>query len=232
MTGGARGIGRAVVAALSQDAWVAALDLDFPEGAGAAAAAITGDVRDTRAVEGAVECCARERGGLDWLVCAAGIVRDRVSWKMSDAEWDEVLDANLGGAFKAVRAAAPSLRRSPGGRVIFISSINGLRGSFGQANYAAAKAGLLGLARSVAQELARDGVTVNVVAPGLIDTGMTRTLPEDVRARSLSRTLLGRVGQPDEVAALVRFLCSDAAGFITGTVVPIDGGQLLGGGRN
>ena len=230
VTGGARGIGRAVVAALAEEAWVASLDCDFPDGPGAAAATFSADVRDAAAVGEAVARIARERGGLDWVVCAAGIIRDHVSWKMSDAEWNEVLDVNLTGAFKAARAAGPFLRQSDNGRVVFISSINGLRGSFGQANYAAAKAGLVGLARSMAQELARDGVTVNVVAPGFIDTAMTRSLTQAVRDRAVARTPLGRTGTPEEVGALVRYLCSDAAGFVTGAVVPIDGGQLLGGG--
>ncbi len=230
VTGGARGIGRAVVDALVGEAWVASLDCDFPQGPGAAAATISADVRDAAALGEAVERITRERGGLDWVVCAAGVIRDRVSWKMSDAEWDEVLAVNLTGAFKAARAAVPFLRKSDCGRVVFVSSINGLRGSFGQANYAASKAGLVGLARSLAQELARDGVTVNVVAPGFIDTGMTRGLPQAVRERAVARTPLGRAGTPQEVGALVRYLCSDAAGFVTGAVVPIDGGQLLGGG--
>jgi NAD(P)-dependent dehydrogenase (short-subunit alcohol dehydrogenase family) len=219
-----------VVDALATEAWVASLDCEFPDGPGAAAAALPGDVRDAAALDDAVQRITRERGGLDWVVCSAGIVRDRVSWKMLDAEWDDVLEVNLTGAFKTVRAALPALRKSARGRVVFVSSINGLRGNFGQANYAAAKAGLVGLARSLALELARDGVTVNVVAPGMIDTPMTRGLPQAIRERALLRTPLGRTGTAEEVAALVRFLCSDAASFITGAVVPIDGGQLLGGG--
>ena len=230
VTGGARGIGAAIVTALAGDAWVASLDCDFPDGPGAAAATFTADVRDGSGLGDAVEQITQARDGLDWVVCAAGIVRDRVSWKMSDAEWDDVLDVNLTGAFKTVRAALPALRKSEHGRVVFISSINGLRGSFGQANYAAAKAGLVGLARSLGLELARHAVTVNVVAPGFIDTAMTRRLPQAIRERALLRTPLGRTGTPEEVGTLVRFLCSDAAAFITGAVVPIDGGQLLGGG--
>ena len=232
VTGGGRGIGRAIVTALAGDAWVAALDQAFPDGPGPAARALAADVRDGAAVQDAVDRVVADRGSLDWVVCAAGIARDRVHWKMTDAEWDEVLAVNLTGAFKVARAAAPHLRRSASGRLVFISSINGLRGSFGQANYAAAKAGLIGLARTLAQELARDGVTVNVVAPGFIETAMTRELPEPVRVRALARTPLGRPGCPEEVAALVRYLCSDAAGFMTGTVVPIDGGQLLAAGRS
>jgi 3-oxoacyl-[acyl-carrier protein] reductase len=232
VTGGGRGIGRAVVAALAQNAWVAALDCDFPDGPGDAATALTADVRDAAALDQAVGRIMREAGGLDWVVCGAGVVRDRVTWKMTDGEWQDVLDVNLTGAFKTVRACVPALRRSEAGRVVLVSSINGLRGSFGQANYAAAKAGLVGLARSLAKELARDGVTVNVVAPGFIDTAMTRDLSDGAREFAIARTPLGRIGHADEVAALVRFLCSDEAGFITGTVVPIDGGQLLGGARN
>jgi 3-oxoacyl-[acyl-carrier protein] reductase len=148
---------------------------------------------------------------------------------MTDADWDDVLAVSLSGAFHVSRAAAAHMRGSPAGRVVFISSINGLRGKVGQANYAAAKAGLVGLARSLALELARDGVTVNVVAPGFIDTPMTTGLPESVRAEALVRTPLGRSGRPEDVAAAVRFLCSDAAGFITGVVLPVDGGQLMSG---
>ncbi len=229
VTGGARGIGRAVVEALAADAWVAAADVAFPTPAGPADLEITVDVRDAAAVTAAVERVAKERGGLDWLVCCAGIVRDRVSWKMSDAEWSDVLAVNLTGAFHAARAAAPHLRRSPCGRIVFVSSINGVRGNFGQANYAASKAGLIGLARTLALELARDRVTVNVVAPGFIATDMTRSLPEDVHERAVQRTPLARIGRPAEVAAAIRFLCSEAAGFTTGVVLPVDGGQLLTG---
>ncbi len=229
MTGGGRGIGRATVEALAADAWVAAVDVAFPQPAGPADLELVADVRDPAAVGAAVERVAKGRGGLDWLVCCAGIIRDRVSWKMSDADWSEVLAVNLTGAFHAARAAAPYLRRSSSGRVVLVSSINGVRGNFGQANYAASKAGLIGLARTLALELARDRVTVNVVAPGFIATDLTRDLPETVHERAVQRTPLARIGRPAEVAAAIRFLCSEAAGFITGVVLPVDGGQLLSG---
>lgn len=229
VTGAGRGIGRAIVERLAGDAWVAGLDVGFPDGPGAAQCVQEADVADSAAVNAALSRVLEARGGVDWVVCAAGITRDRVSWKMGDAEWSDVLAVNLTGAFNTARAAAPALRRAPAGRLVFISSINGLRGSFGQTNYAAAKAGLVGLARSLALELARDGVTVNVVAPGFIDTPMTRQLPESVRARALARTPLGRFGDAADVAHTVRFLCDAAAGFITGAVLPVDGGQLLGG---
>jgi NAD(P)-dependent dehydrogenase (short-subunit alcohol dehydrogenase family) len=229
VTGGGRGIGRAVVEALTDDAWVAAADVAFASPPGPADEEVPMDVRDAAQVGAVFDRIAKERGGLDWLVCCAGIVRDRVSWKMTDAEWADVLAVNLTGAFHAARAAAPHLRRSTWGRVVFVSSINGIRGNVGQANYAASKAGLIGLARTLALELARDRVTVNVVAPGFIATDMTRDLPEEVHERAVQRTPLARIGRPAEVAATIRFLCGEAAGFITGAVLPVDGGQLLSG---
>lgn len=228
VTGAGRGIGRAIVERLAGDAWVAGLDLAFPDGSGAAQWVRPTNVADSAAVNGALSSLLEERGGVDWVVCAAGITRDQVSWKMEDDAWADVLAVNLTGAFNTARAAAPALRRSPAGRLVFISSINGVRGSFGQANYAAAKAGLIGLARSLALELARDGVTVNVVAPGFIDTEMTRRLSESQRSRAVARTPLGRCGTAADVAHAVRFLCDDSASFITGAVLPVDGGQLLG----
>ncbi len=227
VTGAGRGIGRAVAEALAGDARVAGLDLAFPEGGPETRLEV--DVRDRAAVDDAVRALADQWGGIDWVVCAAGITRDRVSWKMDDDEWHDVLDVNLTGAFHVARAATPYLRRSHIGRLVFIGSINGLRGRFGQANYAASKAGLTGLARTLALELARDRVTVNVIAPGFIDTAMTRALSEEARAGAVQRTPLGRLGEPADIAAAVRFLCGAEAGFVTGVVLPVDGGQLLGG---
>lgn len=228
MTGGGRGIGRAIVEALARDAHVAALDLESTSPGDGRVLAIRGDVTEPADVARAVEHTVKEYGGLDWVVCAAGITRDRVSWKMPDADWRAVIDVNLSGAFYTARAAAAALRASTSGRLVFVGSINGLRGRFGQTNYAAAKAGLVGLARSLALELARDRVTVNVVAPGFIDTPMTRQLPPQFREQAVRRTPLGRIGVPADVAAAVRFLCSHEASFVTGAVIPVDGGQLLG----
>ena len=228
VTGAGRGIGHAIVEHLAGAAWVAGIDVAFPDGPGAAHSVREADVADSSATSQALASIIAERGGVDWVICAAGITRDRVSWKMDDESWADVVAVNLTGAFNTARAALPALRRSPVGRIVFISSINGIRGSFGQTNYAAAKAGLVGLARSLALELARDGVTVNVVAPGFIDTAMTQALPEALRARARDRTPLGRCGAAADVAHAVRFLCDDASGFITGAVLPVDGGQLLG----
>jgi len=228
VTGAGRGIGAAVARGLAHDAWVAGLDTAFPDPDGPSTVELTADVTDAKAMGHAVERIVEERGALDWVVCAAGIIRDRISWKMSDDDWARVIAVNLTGAFNTARAAAPLLRQSSHGRLVFISSINGIRGRFGQANYAASKAGLIGLARSLALELARDRVTVNVIAPGFIDTPMTQSLPDGVVARAVARTPLGRLGAPEDIAATARFLCSDGAAFMTGAVLPVDGGQLLG----
>ena len=227
VTGAGRGIGRAIANALAHQAWVAAVDRAFPD-PDVGSVTLEADVTRPATLAAAIDQIIDERHGLDWLVCAAGIVRDRVSWKLSDDEWHDVLAVNLTGAFNTVRAAAEQLRASTCGRVVLIGSINGLRGKFGQANYAAAKAGLVGLGRSLALEFARAHVTVNVVAPGFIDTPMTSNLPAEIRTSAVARTPLGRTGSPEDVAAAVRFLCSDEAAFITGVVLPVDGGQWLG----
>lgn len=227
ITGGAGGIGRAIARTLAHRAWVVSLDRQLLENS-SASMTLEVDVTDRAAVTDAVDRVTQERGGLDWVVCSAGIIKDQITWEMEYAEWDDVIRVNLTGGFNTARAVAPWLRKSPRGRLVFIGSINGIRGKFGQANYAASKAGLVGLTRSLALELARDHVTVNLIAPGFIETPMTMGIPDGAQQHAVARTPLGRIGRPDDVAAAVGFVCSDEAAFITGAVIPVDGGQLLG----
>ncbi|HZD05782.1 MAG TPA: 3-oxoacyl-ACP reductase FabG [Longimicrobiales bacterium] len=238
VTGARRGIGAAVARALAREGCHVAL-VDQVSGeemagvsghiaaAGRRALEIEADVRDLAAAEGAVARTVEEFGRLDVLVLSAGITRDAVVWKMDETAWDDVLDVNLKGCFAYARAAAPVLRAGGGGRIVAVASINGLRGKFGQANYAASKAGLVGLAKSLARELGRFGVTVNVVAPGMVRTAMVQGLPAEVVERARSETVLGRLAEPEDVADVVAFLCSERARHVTGDVLRVDGGQYI-----
>ncbi len=185
------------------------------------------DVRDFKRAEEVVQGVVEEFGKIDILVNNAGINRDRVIWKMSEEEWDMVIDTDLKGAFNYIRACVPYMRKMSYGRIINISSINGLRGKFGQANYSAAKAGLVGLTKTCAKELGKFGITCNAIAPGMIETDMIKNLPSEVLEEAKKETVLGKFGKPEDVAYLAVFLASDRAGHITGEIIKVDGGQYI-----
>ncbi|MDH3222718.1 MAG: SDR family oxidoreductase [Gemmatimonadota bacterium] len=237
VTGAAKGIGRAVARSLGREGCdLALVDLDGPavetlareiRDAGGTALGIEADVPNVAQAVQVIDEVRDELGSLDILVCNAGIGRDRVIWKMAEEDWDRVLDVNLKGCFAYARAAAPVMRAGGWGRIVATSSINGLRGKFGQANYAASKAGMIGLCKTLAKELGRFGVTVNVVAPGMVRTEMTEVLPAEVLEQALAETVLGRLAEPEDVADVVGFLCSERARHVTGAVLKVDGGQYI-----
>jgi 3-oxoacyl-[acyl-carrier protein] reductase len=236
VTGGRGGIGAAIALALAKEGCdVAVVDRVADdsahavargvEAAGRRSAVFEADVRDFAAAESVVARTAQAFGRLDILVGNAGVTADAMSWKMSEEQWDTVLDVNLKGCFAYARAAAPVLRERHGGRIVFIASINGLRGKAGQANYAASKAGVVALGKTLARELGPSGVTVNVVAPGMVRTALTEALPADVVQRAVNESQLGRLATPDDIADAVVFLCSERARHVTGAVLQVDGGQ-------
>jgi 3-oxoacyl-[acyl-carrier protein] reductase len=238
ITGGGRGIGAAIARELAREGCdVAVVDRDAFEAAeavarevreaGRRAVAIRADVTSLAAAETSVETVLREFGRLDILICNAGITRDAMVWKLTEAAWDEVLAVNLKGSFAYCRAAAPVFRAQKSGRIVTIASINGLRGKAGQANYAASKAGMVALTKTVARELGPSGVTANCIAPGLVRTGMAELLPPEIRDRAIAETAVGRMAEPEDVAAVVAFLCSDRARHLSGTVIKVDGGQYM-----
>ena len=238
VTGGSRGIGRAIAVDLARHgadvAFTYRSDKDGArrtareiEGAGTCALALVADGSDPAAAGRAVMDVIGRFGRLDILVNSAGSNRDAVVWKLTDEAWDAVIDADLTAAFRFTRAAIPVFREAGSGRIVNISSINGLRGKFGQSNYAAAKAGLIGFTKSIARELGAFNVTANVVAPGLIETDMVKSMPEEAKQKSLSEIVLGKLGTPEDVAAAVAFLAGPRAGHITGVVLQVDGGQYL-----
>lgn len=238
VTGGSLGIGRAI--ALDLAANCADVAINYRKHAGEANAvvgeiertgrrglAVQADVASFADAQRMVDTVREKFGRLDILVNNAGINRDGVVWKMTEAQWDEVLDTNLKGYFNYIRAAAPVFKEQGAGKIVNITSINGMRGKFGQTNYSAAKAGIIGLTKAVARELGKFNVNVNAVAPGLIETDMMKEAPQDVKDKALAEIVLGRLGAPEEVAHVVTFLCSDLARHITGEVIKVDGGQYI-----
>jgi len=186
---------------------------------------IEADVANLDSVRAMMEQITKTLGGLDILVNNAGILRDRTIKKMTEDEWQSVLNVNLGGVYHCIQQAIPILRQ--GGRVVNISSVTGQIGLFGQANYASSKAGIMALTRVAARELARQQITVNAIAPGFIDTDMTKVLPEEQKQQLLSRIPLGRLGAPEEIASVVVFLASDAGAYISGETIHVNGGMYM-----
>jgi 3-oxoacyl-[acyl-carrier protein] reductase len=227
VTGGNRGIGLAVARALAADGDSVAVTYRSgqpPEGL----FGVQCDVTETGSVDAAFTAVEAEQGPVEVLVANAGITKDQLLIRMSDDDWDAVLDTNLAGAFRCVRRASKAMMRARKGRIVLVSSVVALYGSPGQVNYAASKAGLVGIARSVTRELGGRGITANVVAPGFIETDMTAVLPEASRAAYVAAIPAGRFGQVEDVAAAVRFLASDAAAYLSGVVLPVDGGLGMG----
>ena len=227
VTGAGGGIG-AAVAERFNDARADVLSVDLPGIDGPKGTeSFHADLADAEAVRELFAGLRRKTDRLHDIVHCAGITRDGVLWKLSDEDWSQVLRVNLDSAFHVLREAIP-LMREHGGTITLVSSINGERGKFGQSNYTASKAGLIGLARTAARELGGFGIRVNVIAPGLIRTAMTESLPPEVVERSLQESVLGRLGEPDDIAGVAHFLCSDLARHMTGQVLRVDGGQLIG----
>jgi 3-oxoacyl-[acyl-carrier protein] reductase len=243
VTGAATGIGRAIALELARHGVHIAFNyLDNGDGlireqAERTAAELRGmvtvlcracDVRDREAVDGFVAEADQALSGLHILVNNAGIARDRALWRMEDDEWRDVIEVNLTGAFNMIRAIAPILRAQQHGKIVNVASVHGLRSEFGLSNYAASKAGMIGLTRSAAVELGPSNINVNAVAPGYIrTTRLTHGVAPEILDRARERTVLGRLGDPQDVANVVAFLCSERARHITGCVIPVDGGHML-----
>ncbi|HLK42624.1 MAG TPA: 3-oxoacyl-[acyl-carrier-protein] reductase [Thermoleophilia bacterium] len=235
VTGGSRGIGAAVCAELGaagarvvvnyvRDAAAAERVCDDVRAAGGEAVALAGDVSTPAGAQALVDGVEQDVGEIDVLVNNAGITRDNLIMKLSEDDWRQVIDTNLAGAFFTCRAVARPMLKRRRGAIVNMSSVVGIHGNPGQTNYAASKAGLIGLTKALAKELGGRGIRVNAIAPGYIETELTDALPEEARAEILRSTPLRRLGRPADVAAAVRFLASDAAAFVTGDVLAVDGG--------
>jgi 3-oxoacyl-[acyl-carrier protein] reductase len=237
VTGASRGIGKAIALRLAKEGRHVVLvsrtsgplsDLAAQINAqGSSASFKAVDVADAAALAKAIDDVITEQGRLDILVNNAGITRDNLVLRMSDAEWDEVLNVDLKSAFVAIRAAARAMMKQRFGRIVNIASTSGVVGNAGQANYAAAKAGLLGLSKTIARELGSKGITCNVVAPGYVETDMTQNLPAEIKAKLQDMVAVRRLGTPDDIAAAVAYVSSDEAGYLTGQTIVVDGGMTM-----
>jgi len=238
VTGGSRGIGASIALDLACNG--AHVAINYRKSAeeahgiirqiralGCRGLAVQADVASFADAQRMVDAVVAELGGLDILVNNAGVNWDGVIWKMSEEQWDQVIAVDLKGTFNYIRAAAPIFKEQNFGKIVNVTSINGLRGKFGQSNYTAAKGGVISLTKTVARELGRFNVNVNAIAPGLIETDMVKEAPEKVREMALAEIVLCRLGKPEEVAWVVTFLCSEKSRHITGEVITIDGGQYL-----
>jgi len=238
VTGGSLGIGSAIALDLAKNGANVAMNYrkhaeeaekiaEQIRALGRKALVVKADVSSFKDAENMVKQVVETFGRVDILVNNAGINMDSVIWKMTEEQWDQVININLKGYFNYIRAVAGLFKQQNYGKIVNLTSINGMRGKFGQSNYTASKAGIIGLTKSVARELGKFSVNVNAIAPGLIETDMVRSAPEEVRQKALAEIVMGRIGQPEEVAQVVSFLCSEKARHITGEVIKVDGGQYI-----
>jgi NAD(P)-dependent dehydrogenase (short-subunit alcohol dehydrogenase family) len=228
VSGGSRGIGASVVTRLANDGHRVASLSRSGSGSSASGLSLECDITNTESVQSAARRAATDNGAVEILVANAGVTDDKLMLRMGEESFAHVLDTNLTGTYRLVKAVAGPMLRNRWGRIVFISSVVAMSGSAGQANYAASKAGLIGLARSLAREFGPRGVTCNVIAPGFIETDMTADLGDERRDEVRDSIPLNRMGSAEDVAATVEFLTSDAGGYITGAVIPVDGGLGMG----